>query len=577
MSSYDTIVRGGTVVDGTGGAPFVADIGISNGRIAAVGKVDGTAKEVIDATGLLVTPGFVDVHTHYDGQAIWAERILPSSQHGVTTVVMGNCGVGFAPCRSKDHDALIKVMEGVEDIPELVMTSGLTWDWETFPQYLDALDRRKRDIDVAQYLPHSPLRVFVMGERGVNREAATEEDLKKMKALMSEALDAGALGFATSRLSIHRTGEGEHIPSFEANRRELFAIGEVMAEKGRGLLQIVPNVSDDPRFPSDLDFMIEFSKKVGRPASFSLAQVNVDPEAWRAVLEKVGEANRTGAQITAQVFPRPTGLTLGLDCSINPFTFCPTYANDLAKLPIAERVKKMRDPSMKARILSETPADATIPLYGMARDFAHMFRLDSVDDYEPSPDRSVEAEARRLGVSPLAHAYDLLLEKDGYALLHVALANYTYGTLEPIRDMLRDQNTVLGLGDGGAHYGVICDASFPTYVLSHWTRDRKGGRLSVAEAIKLLAHDPAAAVGLSDRGKIAVGYKADLNVIDYDKLTLHVPHMVDDLPGGGRRLMQSADGYVATLVGGVAIQRNGASTGALPGRLVRSGSIAQPV
>lgn len=575
MADYDVIVRGGTVVDGTGSAPFVADVGIREGRIAAIGKVEGTAKEVIDAKGLLVTPGFVDVHTHYDGQAIWSERLLPSSQHGVTTVLFGNCGVGFAPCRAEDHDALINVMEGVEDIPELVMTEGLTWDWETFPQYLDAVDRRKRDIDVAAYLPHSPLRVFVMGERGVNREPATEDDLKRMKALMSEALDVGAFGFATSRLHVHRTGQGDQIPSYEASRQELIAMGEVMAEKGRGVLQVVPDV-DENRYQGEIDFYIEFSHKVGRPVTFTLAQTNNDPNGWRTVLAKVKAANDSGAKITPQVFPRPVGMILGLDSSVNPFSFCPTFQKDVAHLPTRERAARMRDPEIRKRLMSETPQDAAVPLYALARDFAHIFPLHDAGDYEPAVENSILAQAERKGVTPLDLAYDMLLENDGYSMLLVALANYAQGTLDPIGEIMRDQSTVIALGDGGAHYGVVCDASYPTFVLSHWTRDRHGSKIGVVEAIKALAYDPAVALGFTDRGKLAVGYKADINIIDYDKLKLHIPKMVQDLPGDGRRLTQLADGYVATLVSGVPIQRNGVHTGALPGRLVRSGAIARP-
>lgn len=573
MSDYDLIVRNGTIIDGSGGAPFVGDIAIKDGLITKVGRVDSSADEEIDARGKIVTPGFVDIHTHYDGQAIWAERLIPSSQHGVTTVVLGNCGVGFAPCRPQDHDLLVSVMEGVEDIPEIVMTSGLPWDWETFPEYLDALDKRQRDIDVAAYLPHSPLRVYVMGERGANRDAATEADLAEMKRLAAEALDAGAIGFATSRLVAHRTGQGNLIPSYAAAENEILAVGEVMREKGRGLLQMVTDIYD--RYDPDIAFLERFADKTGRPVTFTLAQVNWEPQAWRRALAMVDRAAAKGDSVIAQVFPRPVGMILGLDTTLSPFSLCPTYLKELAALPMSDRVARMHDPEIRARLLAETPEDPSTPIYLMARDWDRIFPLNTAKDYEPPHDQSIAVLSEKAGVSPLEYMYDALLEKGGYALFYAALANYAEQTLDPIFEMLNNPNAVIALGDGGAHYGVVCDASYPTFVLAHWTRDRDGAKFTLPAAIKALSRTPARAVGLEDRGLLAEGYKADINVIDFDGLTLHAPHMISDLPGGGRRLMQEADGFIATIVSGTIIQRDGQPTGNLPGQLVR-GTRLQP-
>jgi N-acyl-D-amino-acid deacylase len=573
MSDYDLIIRNGTIVDGSGTRPFAGDLAVRDGLIAKVGSVTGSARTEIDATGRIVTPGFVDIHTHYDGQAIWSERLIPSSQHGVTTVVLGNCGVGFAPCRPQDHGLLVSVMEGVEDIPEIVMTSGLPWDWETFPEYLDALDKRRRDIDVAAYLPHSPLRVYVMGERGANRDAATDEDLAEMKRLAADALDAGAIGFATSRLVAHRTGHGEQIPSYAAAEQEILSVGQAMREKGSGLLQMVTDIHD--RYDPDIAFLERFATETGRPVTFTLAQVNWDPQAWRRALRMVDRAVTNGEKVTAQVFPRPVGMILGLDTTLSPFSLCPTYVSELAGLPMADRVARLRDPAIRARLLAETPDDPSTPIYLMARDWDRIFPLNTAADYEPPRDQSISALAAEAGVTPLEFIYDALLDKGGYALFYAALANYAEQTLDPVFEMMGNPNVVIALGDGGAHYGVVCDASYPTFVLAHWTRDRDGAKFALADAIKGLTRTPARTVGLEDRGLLAEGYKADINVIDYENLTLHAPHMIDDLPGGGRRLMQEADGFVATIVSGTVIQRDGHPTGDLPGRLVR-GTRAQP-
>jgi N-acyl-D-aspartate/D-glutamate deacylase len=566
VATFDCVIRGGTIADGTGGEPYVADVAIQGGRIAEIGTITASGREEIDASGRLVTPGFVDIHTHYDGQAIWSSRMTPSSAHGVTTVVMGNCGVGFAPCRREDHDLLINVMEGVEDIPGAVMAEGLAWDWETFPEYLDALDNRARDIDTAAYLPHSPLRVYAMGQRGANREPATADDLARMRDLAREAMEAGALGFATSRLHIHRTAEGNAIPSFQSPEAELQAIAEGLRQAGRGIIQVVMDFPDE-RW-SGILMLRRLAEQSGRPVTFTLGSGNSGVEGWRDALRMVEEANEAGSSITGQVFPRPIGLVQGHSLSINPFSLCASY-KAIAHLPLDERVRELRKPELRARLLAEPPGDSPSMLAQMGRSFDWMFPLSDPPDYEPSADSSVAARARRLGVSPEELIYDMLLEDDGKAMVYVALGNFYNARLDSVREMLVHKDTVLGLGDGGAHYGMICDASFPTFMLSHWTRDRADGRLPLGWVVKALAHDPAAAVGLKDRGVLAPGYKADINIIDYERLRLHAPKVVFDLPGGGRRLDQTAEGYDITMVSGEVISRNGQPTGALPGRLVR--------
>ena len=565
--AFDLVIRNGTIVDGTGGAPFESDVAVTGGRIAAIGKIAGSGNEEIDARGRIVTPGFVDIHTHYDGQVIWSDRLSPSSSHGVTTVVGGNCGVGFAPCRPEHRDMLISVMEGVEDIPEVVMANGLTWDWETYPQYLDAVERRPRDIDFASQIPHSAVRVYVMGQRGADREAATQDDLQKMQALVREGIRAGALGFATSRLIIHKTGKGDAIPSFQAAESELEAMALALKDCGRGVLQAVFGVPGRT-FEDEIDLLSRLTKLSGRPASFSMAQDPARPEAWRNVMRHLDEANAGGPAIRAQVFPRPVGMVLGFDLSVHPFCLCPSY-QPLARMPFDRRIAELRKPDVRARLLMEEPADPLVPLSKLGRAFERMYPFNDPPDYEPPDELSIATQARKRGVAPTELAYDMLLENDGRAMLFVALANYASGTLDPVLAMMSDRNSVLGLGDGGAHYGMICDSSYPTFVLSHWTRDRKGRRMTIEKAIKALAADPAAAVGLNDRGMLSAGRKADINVINYDSVALPRPTIRYDLPAGGRRLDQAARGYDATIVSGTVIARGGVPTGALPGRLVR--------
>ncbi|MBJ7341717.1 amidohydrolase family protein [Mycolicibacterium sp.] len=565
--AYDLIIRNGTIVDGLGNEPVVGDVAVSDGVITAVGAVDGEAAREIDATGLLVTPGFVDLHTHYDGQAIWSDRMTPSSAHGVTTAVMGNCGVGFAPCRAGDHDTLVDLMAGVEDIPGVVMTDGLPWTWETFPEFLDALAARQRDIDVAAFLPHSPLRVYVMGQRGVDREPATAEDLSQMRKLAAEAVEVGALGFASSRLTLHKSESGQPIPSFNAGHAELEAIAQGVKDAGGGLIQFVPDLVAGDYGPA-LETVFAVAEDVGLPVTFTLAIGNAGDPFFVDGLNLVEKSNASGGDVTAQIFPRPIGLVIGLELSGNPFILYPSY-RELADLPLAERVAEMRKPEVRERILADKPASDGHPLMFAAQAFEWMFPLGDPPNYEPPRSESIASRARARGVSPLEEAYDRVLDDDGHAMLLITLANFRDGSLDTVAELIRRDDVVLGLGDGGAHYGMICDASFPTYMLAHWARDRASGRLSVAEAVRELTSAPARVAGLSDRGRIAVGYKADLNVIDHAALVLHRPVIARDLPAGGRRLDQTADGYVATVVSGEVIAENGVPTSARPGKLVR--------
>lgn len=565
-ADFDLIIRNGTVVDGLGAPPRTADVAVRNGVIAEVGTVSGTAAREVDATGLLVTPGFVDLHTHYDGQAIWSERLTPSSAHGVTTAVMGNCGVGFAPCRPQDHEVLVDVMAGVEDIPGVVMVDGLPWTWETFPEFLDALDARRRDIDVAAFLPHSPLRVYVMGQRGVDLEPAAPEDLALMRKLAAEAVQVGALGFATSRFTIHKSESGRPIPSYDAGYAEIEAIARGLDDAGGGLIQFVPDLVAGDYQPV-LQTVFDVAADVGLPVTFTLAIGNAGPPFFLDALTMVEKANADGGDITAQIFPRPIGLVLGLELSGNPFVLYPSY-QEIADLPLDQRVDEMRKPEVRQRILSDAPGEGH-PLMFAAQLWDFMFPLGEPPNYEPDPADSIGARARARGVSPLEEAYDRVLDDDGRAMLLVTLANYRDNSLDTVAELIRRDDVVLGLGDGGAHYGMICDASFPTYMLTHWVRDRASGRLSIAEAVRELSSVPARVAGLHDRGRIAKGHKADLNVIDADRLTLHRPVVAHDLPAGGRRLDQTADGYVATIVSGEIIAENGVPTPARPGKLVR--------
>jgi len=568
MTTFDLLIRGGVVVDGTGGPPRTADVAVTCDRIVAVGELEGTATRTLDADGALVTPGFVDIHTHYDGQATWDSQLLPSAWHGVTTVVFGNCGVGFAPVRQHDRERLIELMEGVEDIPGAALHEGLTWEWESFPEYLDALERRPHDIDFAAQMPHGALRLYVMGERGANREEATPEEIASMGELVRQAVEAGALGFTTSRTLNHRTSRGEPTPTLTAAESELVGISEAMGMSGAGVLQVVTDFLDLHSEFSTFRHMVERS---GRPLSVSLAQARQRPGQWREVLDLLTEANTDGLEMRAQVAARAVGVVNGLQATLSPFSFTKTYS-EIAGLTFDERLRAMRDPAFRERLLAEEDAiHDSLMAKGQDR-YAAMYPLADPPDYEPPATDSVSARAARLGVRPTALAYDLLLTDEGRAFLYVPFLNWADGDLSPVREMLAHDHTVPGLSDGGAHVGMICDASFPTTLLTHWARDRDaslGPRLDVADVIAGQTRGTATAVGLLDRGLLAPGMKADLNVIDFDNLTLRRPTMAFDLPAGGKRLLQRAEGYLHTVVSGAEIYAGGEHTGALPGQLIR--------
>ncbi|WP_448046061.1 N-acyl-D-amino-acid deacylase family protein [Bradyrhizobium liaoningense] len=565
MSTPDLVIRGGTVADGSGGELFEADVAITGGKISAVGKIASKGHEEIDAHGKLVTPGFVDVHTHYDGQVTWSQDITPSSQNGVTTAIMGNCGVGFAPCKPDDHTRLIQLMEGVEDIPEPVLSAGIPWAWESFPDYMDWLSRRDFDIDVGAQLPHAALRVYVMGERGARRDPSTAEDNAAMARLAGEAVRSGALGFSTSRTLNHRTSTGDFTPTLKAGEDELTAIAGAMHRQGRSVLQFVLDLST---IHEDLPMMLRVADSTKCPISFSITQNDKAPQRWRQTLDEINAAARRGLSITAQIAARPVGLLLGLELSRNPFQTHPSY-RAIAHLPLQERLARLRQPDVRKAILSETATATDDPLF-FRPDYDKMFLLGDPPDYEQPPENALGAQARRQGRQPEELAYDAMLSDEGRGMLYVPFLNYSDGNLDATREMLLDPQSVPGLSDGGAHCGIICDASFPTYLLTHWTRDRKRGeKLTIPFVVAAQSRKTALSVGLTDRGLIAPGYKADVNVIDYDRLHLHPPKVHYDLPVGGRRLLQDVDGYEATIVSGMVTRRHGAATGRRPGKLIR--------
>ncbi|MCU1401444.1 MAG: putative hydrolase [Acidimicrobiales bacterium] len=555
--THDLVIVGGTVVDGTGGAAYRADVAVDDGVITAVGTVSAPGRQRIDASGATVMPGFVDIHTHYDGQATWADLLVPSSWHGVTTVVMGNCGVGFAPVRPHDRQRLIELMEGVEDIPGAALHEGLQWNWESFPDYLDALDGRPHDIDIAAQVPHSALRLYVMGERGATRDAATAEEIVEMGRLARAAIEAGALGFTTSRTKNHRTSRGEYTPTLTAAADELAGIADAL---GGGVLEVV---SDFAHADEELATVIGMADASGRSLSISITQVDARPDGWRYLLDAITAANQRGLTVTAQVAARPVGLLLGLQTSVNPLGGSAT-ARALGVLPIDAQLAELRRDDVRRTVLAEM-AEAR-QLFGYDR----MFVLADPPDYEPPPEDSVAALAARSGRTEAELVYDHVLGDDGRAMLYVPFLNYSDGSLDAAREMLEHPHSVLGLGDGGAHVGTICDASFPTTMLTHWVRDRtRGPLLDLASVVANQTSRTAAAVGLLDRGVIAPGMRADINVVDLENLRLHRPSVAYDLPAGGRRFLQRADGYLHTIVAGVPTYANGVHTGALPGRLVR--------
>ena len=565
--AFDLIIRGGRVADGRGAPLFEADVAVRDGRIAAVGSVAGAADEEIDASGLLVAPGFVDIHSHYDGQALWDEHLLSSGWHGVTTTVMGNCGLGFAPVRPGDRDTLVEFMEGVEDIPGPVLRDALAWDWNSFPEYMDVLERTAHDMDICAQLPHSALRVFVMGARAVRREAATPDDIAEMRAIATEAMHAGALGFSTSRTLNHRTLDGAPIPSLGATADELSGIAMGLRDAGRGVLQIIADLPPEKR-KAEFALMRQMVEASGRPLSVTVLQRNSDPDGWREFMAMLDGAVADGLPMHAQITPRPLGTLFGLDMGRHPFCYHPSY-KAIAGEPLEQRVAIMRDAAFRDRLLSEH-ADHDIPSQvERVQIFAYMFALGDPPDYAPPRERSVAAMAAAEGRTTFEVAYDLLLEDDGHNMLFAPATGYADYSLDGCRELLENPHTVVGLSDGGAHVAHISDVSFSTYLLTYWGRDRPEGALDPSWLVKRMTGDTAAIVGLGDRGVIAPGFKADINVIDLDRLEIGRPYMVHDLPLGAKRLLQRARGYVATIVSGVPVYREGEATGALPGRLVR--------
>lgn len=587
---FDIKIINGHVFDGNGTDAQQTNIAIKDGLIAEIGACESDALQIIEAEGAIVTPGFIDLHTHYDGQVSWDEELAPSVNHGVTTAVLGNCGVGFAPCRKDDRDKLVRLMEGVEDIPGTALHEGLTWEWETFPEYMDAIDKKPHTIDVAVMVPHDPLRVYVMGERAVFNQAANSDEISKMKSLVSEALDAGAIGFSIGRSDFHKSSDGDWTPGSEAGREELVGIASAFADKSHGVLQAVNDfdmLREGESFETEFDLMEAFFHAGnGRRGSISLMERDFAPEDWKNIIKRTEKMNADGLDIYLQVAPRAIGAFNGLNCTFHPFMAHPSYLAIMGKT-LDEKVAILRDPEFKAKILSETPIklsgeNSPIPpvVDVMIADFEaiaeKLFKLDytGVVDYEQTSETSIAGLARRDGVSIWEKAYDLMLDDDGRAMIYYPVYNYTHMNYDNVLTMMNHPKALPGLSDGGAHVGTICDASFPTYLLAHWTRDRmQSGKdgVTLKRAVQMLTADGADYLGLSDRGRLKVGLRADINVIDYANLDLGVPLMVKDLPAGGQRLVQPVKGYKATFVNGQQVVANDVVTAARPGRLVRAG------
>ncbi len=569
---HDTVIRGGTIVDGTGKASFTGDVAISAGRIAAVGGKQGPGRREIDATGLLVTPGWVDVHTHYDGQAMWDPLLAPSCWHGVTTVLFGNCGVGFAPVKKQHRGALMDLMEGVEEIPNPVLAAGLTWEWETFPEFMDALERRPRAIDIAAQAAHLPLRVYVMGGRAVRREAATPDDIAEMRRLTIEAMKSGAFGFTTSRTDSHKTPDGELVASRDADAEELVGIGSALGAVGMGAFGMNSDFDDEDY---ELAWMTKLARETRRPVWYLLTDRYEDPERWKRLLKATHAARAEGLSFTAQIAGRPIGVMMGVGTALNPFTVRPSYKK-LESLPIEEQRKRLRDPDVRRQILAEKPSDAEVAKLAQFRQavtskWERFYTMGNPPDYEPAPEKSVAAIAARTGRPPDEVAYDYITEADGQ-YLYFPVVNYVVGDHAPIYDMLNDPACLLGLSDGGAHCTSIVDAGVPTFMLMHWGRDRsRGPRLPLEHLVKRQTSETADFFGFADRGRLAPGLRADVNLIDFDGLQVQKPELVHDMPAGGRRFVQRVTGYEATFVAGAPIFERGEHTGALPGRLVRAG------
>jgi len=569
---HDLVIRGGTIVDGSGAKKYTGDISIDGGRFTQVGGTVGAGREEIDADGAIVTPGWVDIHTHYDGQVTWDPHLTPSGGHGVTTAIMGNCGVGFAPAAADSHEWLINLMEGVEDIPGAALAEGITWGWETFPEYLDVIEKMERSIDIGTQIPHGAVRAYIMGERGARNKPATPDDIHAMAKIVEEAMRAGALGFTSSRTMLHRALDGEPVPGTFAGADELMGIAKAIQSAGGGMFELATDFglgSMGGRFSEDFDWMLELAKNTDLAITYILGQADHAPNEWRELLAMTTAARAGGANIKALVPGRPPGMLLGFQTSLNPFQAHPTYMK-LADLTLTDRVAALSTPEIRAALLAEKTTFTGQFNPAVANGFAKMFPLGDPPDYEPSPDKSIAAIAHRQGRPANEVCLEYLLKDEGREMLYFPLQNYVDGDFEVLREMLAAECTVLSLSDGGAHCGLICDASTPSYLLTHWVRDRsRGPRLDLEQVVKYQARDTALSYGLADRGLIKVGFKADANVIDLNNMRLHPPHMVHDLPANGRRLMQTADGYLATVIAGATSWRNGEATGAMPGKLIR--------
>ena len=567
--TFDIIIKNGTIYDGTGQRSFVSDIFIKNELVVDIRKsnVNDKCLEEIDANGLIITPGFVDIHTHYDGQVTWDNYISPSSWHGVTTAIMGNCGVGFAPVHHFDHDRLVTLMEGVEDIPEVVLTEGLEWKWETFGDYLDYISKRSFDIDIGAQVPHGALRLYVMGQRGADREIANDEDIKLMSKLAAEAVSIGALGFTTSRTINHRTSEGDLVPQFTAAENELVGISKAIGKTNKGVMQLVTDLIGGRQEYLILEKMVIESN---RPLSITVAQTDANNYEWEDLLGWIEDSANNGLPIKAQVCGRPVGLVLGLSVTLNPFSAHPSF-NKISNLPLEEKTKIMQSPNFKKKLLNEKPTTNDGLILSILRNYNNIYILDDPPNYEPLIEESLGFQAKKVDIEVDEFLYDCLLMEDGKKLLYYPIGNYMDSSLDAAKRMMESEHSLLGLGDGGAHCATICDASFTTHMLTFWGRDRvRGPKMDLSWIIKSHTRDNALAMGLNDRGLISKGMKADINVIDFDNLTLHAPEVVNDLPAGGKRLIQNVDGYVATIMSGKVTYRNGIKTGELPGKLIRS-------
>ena len=572
--ALDLIIHGGTVVDGSGGPAFRADVGVRGGRIVEVGTITTPALRTLDAAGALVTPGFVDIHTHYDGQATWDGVLAPSSINGVTSIAMGNCGVGFAPARKDKHDWLIALLEGVEDIPGTALAEGLTWDWETFPDYLDALERRQFAVDVGAHVPHAALRAYVMGDRGGDHlEVPTTAEIDEMERLVFEAIEAGALGFSTSRTYVHRSRNGDSIGTLSATEDELMGAARALKRAGRGVIQLISDAyltPDDAFAERELELIRTLTQACGGKLSFTVQQTDDAPDRWRFISDRVEAMTRDGLPVSMQVAPRPLGLILSFAATVNPFFLTPSY-RALLSLPLEARLLKLAEPDVRAQILKEhAVGDAPGMTAVILRGFTKMFRMTDPVDYEPLVENSLQADADARGIDVAGHVYDVLLEEGGHRLIYQPLINYARGDLSDVYGMMTAPNTLYGLSDGGAHCGTICDGSFPTTSLGLWSKgDRSGRKIALETLIHGYTRRNADHVGWHDRGLVAVGMKADLNIIDMAALSLSPPEIVPDLPAGGTRLLQKAHGYRWTIKSGVVTFENGEWTGALPGRLLR--------